>query len=151
VKILTLWQPWATLIAVGAKKYETRSWGTSYTGELVIHSAKRKMDEDSLIFLSVFNDVFSDELTLSTDIKDYPLGVIVAHTNMTECVEMNFDTFNDLSPMESFVGDWEAGRYAWKLDEVRALQEPIPYKGSQGLKSLHPSSVQLVESTLSYF
>lgn len=40
MKAITLTQPWATLIAVGAKKIETRSWSTSYRGPLAIHAAK---------------------------------------------------------------------------------------------------------------
>ena len=40
MKALTLTQPWATLIAVGAKRIETRSWGTSYRGRIAIHAAK---------------------------------------------------------------------------------------------------------------
>lgn len=39
MKALTLHQPWASLIAVGAKKIETRSWSTSYRGPLAIHAA----------------------------------------------------------------------------------------------------------------
>lgn len=30
MKAISLWQPWASLMAVGAKRYETRSWGTLY-------------------------------------------------------------------------------------------------------------------------
>jgi hypothetical protein len=40
MKILSLTQPWATLIALGAKQIESRSWRTSYTGPLAIHAAK---------------------------------------------------------------------------------------------------------------
>lgn len=40
MKTLTICQPWATLIAIGAKHIETRSWGTRYRGPLAIHAAK---------------------------------------------------------------------------------------------------------------
>lgn len=40
-KMLTLHQPWASLVAVGRKRIETRSWSTSYRGPLAIHAAKR--------------------------------------------------------------------------------------------------------------
>jgi hypothetical protein len=40
VKALTLWQPWASLVALGVKTIETRSWSTSYRGPLAIHAAK---------------------------------------------------------------------------------------------------------------
>lgn len=39
MKALTLHQPWASLIAIGAKRIETRSWSTSYRGPLAIHAA----------------------------------------------------------------------------------------------------------------
>jgi hypothetical protein len=41
VKALSLWQPWASLIAVGAKRFETRSWQTSHRGPLLIHAAQK--------------------------------------------------------------------------------------------------------------
>lgn len=40
MKALTLHQPWASLIATGAKTLETRSWPTRYRGPLAIHAAK---------------------------------------------------------------------------------------------------------------
>jgi len=41
MKAISLWQPWATLISIGAKRIETRSWETLYRGSIVIHAAKR--------------------------------------------------------------------------------------------------------------
>ncbi|UWG96803.1 ASCH domain-containing protein [Dehalobacter sp. DCM] len=43
MKAITLWQPWASLLACGAKKYETRSWDTSYRGPIAIHAAARSI------------------------------------------------------------------------------------------------------------
>ena len=40
IKAISLWQPWANLIAVGAKKYETRSWKTNYRGALLICASR---------------------------------------------------------------------------------------------------------------
>lgn len=40
MKAITLTQPWATLVAIGAKRIETRSWATRYRGPLAIHAAK---------------------------------------------------------------------------------------------------------------
>jgi hypothetical protein len=41
MKAITIIQPWATLLAIGEKKFETRSWGTKYRGELAIHASKK--------------------------------------------------------------------------------------------------------------
>lgn len=42
MKALTIWQPWATAIAIGAKRIETRSWETHYRGPIAIHAAARR-------------------------------------------------------------------------------------------------------------
>ena len=41
MKVLTLFQPWATLVILGEKKIETRSWKTNYRGEIAIHAGKK--------------------------------------------------------------------------------------------------------------
>lgn len=41
MKAITTWQPHASLIAIGAKPIESRSWRTQYRGPLAIHAAKR--------------------------------------------------------------------------------------------------------------
>jgi len=42
VKVLSLLQPWATLVVMGIKKIETRSWSTTHRGALLIHASKGK-------------------------------------------------------------------------------------------------------------
>jgi len=43
MKAITIWQPWASLLASGGKMYETRPWETSYRGPIAIHAAKLGM------------------------------------------------------------------------------------------------------------
>lgn len=45
MKAITIWQPWASLIACGAKRYETRSWPTKYRGPIAIHAAAVKVPQ----------------------------------------------------------------------------------------------------------
>ena len=42
MKALTIIQPWATLLAAGKKRIETRSWKTNYRGEILIHAGGMK-------------------------------------------------------------------------------------------------------------
>ena len=42
MKAITLRQPWASLVALGVKAIETRSWSTRYRGPLAIHAAARQ-------------------------------------------------------------------------------------------------------------
>jgi hypothetical protein len=46
MKSITIIQPWATLIALGEKKYETRGWPTKHRGPLAIHAGK-KIDKEA--------------------------------------------------------------------------------------------------------
>ena len=40
MKVLTIRQPWATLIVEGYKRFEFRSWKTNYRGDILIHAGK---------------------------------------------------------------------------------------------------------------
>src|SRR6266567_3747703 len=57
IPALTLTQPFATLVAGGAKHLETRSWSTSYRGPLAIHAAKGfPADAEALCEVSPFRE-----------------------------------------------------------------------------------------------
>ena len=47
MKVLTLKQPWATLVAEGIKKYEFRTWKTNYRGKILIHAGVG-IDKDAM-------------------------------------------------------------------------------------------------------
>jgi hypothetical protein len=51
MKALSLWQPWATLVSIGAKRIETRSWPTKYRGPLAIHAGLTRRRELDLLCL----------------------------------------------------------------------------------------------------
>lgn len=100
-KVLTLTQPWATLVAIGAKKIETRSWNTSYRGELLIHAAAgfgkggmRKHKElcGTEPFCAVLNAAMRAWDTPPKSLKEMaehpfmPMGAIVAVCELIDCV-----------------------------------------------------------------
>lgn len=62
MKAITIWQPWASLLAIGAKKYETRSWATNYRGPIAIHAAKKDPCMISFIGLDEFDAAASEAL-----------------------------------------------------------------------------------------
>jgi activating signal cointegrator 1 len=83
MKIITIWQPWASLIALGFKKFETRSWGTHYRGKLAIHAARRKIRRHELAKIS-FDSIGCLDFSYLDSI-DYPYGQIVAVSDLTSC------------------------------------------------------------------
>ncbi|WP_138756472.1 ASCH domain-containing protein [Paenibacillus sinopodophylli] len=136
MKAITIIQPWATLIAIGAKKYETRSWPTKHRGELAIHAGK-KID---------FNACREPEIRAALEEWGFtefnlPTGAVVATAQLENCLK-SVDTWTDgyelegkrlvYSPEYEF-GDFTPGRYAWEMSDVKQLKEPIKAKGQQGL------------------
>ncbi|MEG4328630.1 DNA N-6-adenine-methyltransferase [Microcoleus sp. herbarium5] len=119
---ITLHQPWASLIAAGKKQYETRSWGTDYRGLIAIHAGKTRngCTKETLELLQIKSE------------NDLPYGVIVAVAELTDCIEMSSWFMAKIAHSEKVLGDWKKGRYAWKLENIRAI-EPIPATGKQGL------------------
>lgn len=147
MRVLSLTQPWATLIAIGAKSFETRSWGTSYRGPLAIHAAKGLGPIGGinglidLLMRDPFHDVLKEHEYFFT--ADFPRGAIVAVCTLAEVYEIHDNglwahhTIHSLpgEPERSF-GNYAPGRFAWKLTAVQALREPLPYQGAQRLRGI---------------
>jgi hypothetical protein len=117
---ITLHQPWASLIAAGKKHYETRSWSTDYRGPIAIHAGKKFEQDESLINL------------LEISATEVPLGAVVAIAEMTDCILMTEEFISQQTETELRCGDWKVDRYAFKFENVRAI-ESIQAVGKQGL------------------
>jgi hypothetical protein len=152
MKVLTLLQPWATLVVIGAKKIETRSWNTKYRGPVLIHASKKKIPE--LLQLQctwAFDAAFhSMGGTMSPGAKinfarDLPFGAIIGMAEITDCRPTDSFTVKELDKKrypqgrifdcwtERQLGDYTPGRYGWLLSNPVRFETPIPAKGSLGL------------------
>lgn len=135
VKALTVWDPWAWLIRVGLKGYETRSWGTSYRGPLFICAAKRPIDRTWLRYI---NEILRAHGHASISIDEFRPGHAVALVDLTQDIICNFNAYGkrlrpeNLSDLELRLGDFSRKRHALKLENIRAI-EPFPVTGRQGL------------------
>ncbi|MFA4826593.1 MAG: ASCH domain-containing protein [Methanoregula sp.] len=129
IKAISIWQPWASLIAVVAKKFETRSWKTNYRGPLLICAAKKPFN--SFHFSATFVDAAQKALPYPIGGYQIPYGKAVAIADLTACLT-TFNYQTDWIGLEATFGDFSLGRYAWKLENVRAIK-PFPVKGRQGL------------------
>jgi activating signal cointegrator 1 len=134
MKCLSLWQPWASLIEVGAKTIETRSWSTRYRGPIAIHAAKR-WSRDQLDFCrwSQVEHALRGMISMPRrpPREALPFGVIVAVADLVDCYEI--DAVNlPSSPTERAFGDYTPGRFAWQLANIRAVPY-VPLCATQGL------------------
>ena len=145
MRCLTLTQPWASLVAIGAKRIETRSWGTNYRGPLAIHAAKgfAALPGGNLTDFCL-NEPFGSALFAGGIRKlvpgeDLPLGKVIAVGTLVTCIPLDDGpTVRDAlilsdAPHEREFGDYAVGRFAWILADVRPLPAPIPARGSLGL------------------
>lgn len=142
MKIITLWEPWASLIAKGYKKWETRSWPTPYRGWVAIHAGKNAKYIEELCFLLVQAGWKKSIFDPDPFPANWPFGCIVAAVDLVDCVPT--EKANP-SRQERAFGDYSPGRFAWIFREVRPTK-PLPFRGIPGLKDL-PFEI---ESALEY-
>lgn len=152
MKALTLFQPWATLIAIGAKKIETRSWSTKYRGPLAIHAGIEKKyvslrSKDYICAKEPFYSVLM-EYYRSKDLEQQlyrPMlhlrGAIIAICELVACVRTDKRPWA-LSDQEKAFGDYTPGRFMWILDKVQKLEKPIPVKGAMGLWNIQDFQIK---------
>lgn len=137
MKALTVHQPWATALAVGMKQYETRSRITNHRGEIAIHAGKTFNEE---VFEQLSGLAFENHMELplarrwsGAQPQDFPTGSVLAVGELTDCILMDEDLIASISDQERSLGHWEPGRYAYKIENVRLLPEPVSARGKQGL------------------
>lgn len=138
IKAISLWQPWASFIAFGLKKHETRSWSTPYRGLLAIHAAKRWTFNERVYYDRICHQFPEVASTMHCHTFQPPLGVMLCVCRLVDVSETQFGYSPSLSllsgrTLELAVGDWTPGRYAWKLEVVHVFEQPIPATGRQQL------------------
>jgi ASCH domain len=112
-KIITIRQPWASLIVHGFKDIENRSWSTSYRGPVLVHASMRPSGRPVADVARQFG--------IDLPQLELPLGGIVGTTNIIDCVDAHS------SP-------WFEGKFGFVLDGSRVLPFK-PWRGCLGLRS----------------
>lgn len=127
MKVISLTEPFATLISTGIKTIETRSWKTNYRGKLYIHASLTKIP------VTYKNN---QELMSLIDDKKLNFGNIVCSCDLVDCIEMTDEFIENIKkdyPKEYITGIYAPGRYAWILKNIEILDEPIKVKGHLGI------------------
>ena len=123
MKVITIKQPWATLIAEGYKEYEFRTWRTKFRGEILIHAGKG-VDKDAVKKFEHLN-------------LEYPTGCIIAKANITDCVSVDDKLRSELKKKDPLVYNGVIKRTDWtgfgfKIENVKKVN-PIPVNGKLSL------------------
>jgi hypothetical protein len=131
MKAITLWQPYATAVALGLKRFETRDWPTVYRGLLAIHAGTTTDTINPACVLRA-----EQELGPS---RTWPKGAIVAITRLTALRQSPGHAIENWPEPELFYGNFKIGRWAWKLELLVNLNsQPVYCRGAQGLWSVPP-------------
>lgn len=141
IPAISLWQPWAHLLATGAKRYETRSWQTPYRGLMAIHASKRwsvRMvcqcyEEPFFTILSHHGIRFParcDQVKLPG--LGLAFGAVVAVGRLAS-IRPASELLREIGAQERAFGDFSHGRWAWEYEDMVLLEVPFPCTGRQGI------------------
>ena len=166
IKVITIYQPWATLLAHGIKQIETRPKPTTHKGLYLIHAAKKWTPAQIAI---CSKEPFYHSLQLiglekkPWDIM-FPLGCIVGSFYVDECFKIKQDLGIDnvlgkipiiasngnliISFDEYSYGNFGLDRFAWIGIKHKVLKKPIPYKGGQGYYRNFNGDLNLIKELL---
>jgi len=163
MKCLSLTQPWASLMALGAKQIETRSWKTDFRGPVAIHASLnfpayareyclRSDTYDLLYQAGLCRRVAAMRgsiLTAGLQVLEMPFGCIIATGRLVDVVRTDYVACDPalcpgeivrhqpfgmhISQREFAFGNYEDGRFAWIFEDLRALPEPIVAGGAHRL------------------
>lgn len=123
MKVITIKQPWTTLIAKGYKEYEFRTWKTKYRGDILIHAGKG-IDKKAMSRFENLN-------------LECPKGCIIAKAKITDCIYVDDKFVRDVVPKNPEVykelinkDNWNV--YGFKIEDVEEI-EPIQINGKLSL------------------
>lgn len=136
MKALTLWQPWASLVALRVKLYETRCWTTRYRGPLAIHAAAKTptfldASRHTEQFITELADVMNVRISSVDDaVAKLPRAAVLCIVDLG-AIEETSRVREILCERELIFGNYEDGRYAWPMEMLENLETPIPAKGNR--------------------
>ena len=122
MKVLTIKQPWATLIMQGYKRFEFRSWQTKYRGELLIHAGKG-IDKEAMNRLAKYLP------------EKLQYGKILGKVKLVDCIKMSPE-FKELLLKENsdiYTKSSFKENYGWQVSDVEVFGDPIEAKGHLSL------------------
>lgn len=116
MKVLSVRQPWASLIVHGPKRVENRTWRTDYRGPLLIHAAKSRK--------SLWPGADSIE-----GLPPLAFGAIIGLVDLVDCIPV--ERMRRIAPADHFV----EGPWCWRVANPRPI-ELAPCQGTLGLFDL---------------
>ena len=118
MKVLSIREPWASLIVNGYKTYEFRTWNTKYRGKILIHSS-----------LSIEKKNLNRFKNYNININS---GYIIGEAQITDSVWIDEKLHKKLLKKDKEVYKNSVNCYGFKLENIKKYKKPIPAKGRLG-------------------
>lgn len=131
MKAITLHQPYASALASGLTRYDTRSWKIQYRGAIAIHAGKKPVDGEEFTTLTQRINTLCPRRFMSA--ASLPFGSVIAVAEIRDCIEITDDLIAGIDPVERILGDWQSGRHAWLITNMRRFEQPLEHRGLPGL------------------
>lgn len=135
VKVISIWQPFASLIIEGHKFVETRGWAAPRSIiKSTIGIAATKVitpDQRAAVQDPLFARYYAETGLPSLDAL--PRGAILGTVYLNSCDLIDDETMEDVTEEERAFGWWTPGRYAWRLRYPQKYKYPISARGAQGV------------------
>jgi phage N-6-adenine-methyltransferase len=92
---------------------------------------------------------YKEYLKIKDELQLPPWGIFthacaIALVDLVDCIDMTAEFIAEQSRIEILCGDWQVGRYAWKLENIQPLAKPFAVKGKQGFFSITATNQQLL-------
>lgn len=129
MKAISLWRPWPWTFFHAGKRFENRTWKPpeSIIGELVAMHAAKKYDADTE--MDMRGGRFGKHaMIVPPGASAHPTGIVGV---------FRVTGYIDLEQFEGVIDSpWAFGPVCWTVSDVVQLDQPIPYRGRQGLWNL---------------
>ena len=132
MKLISMWEPWATLYVLGQKRIETRGWATYHKGWIAVHATKGGLSRAEMEE-TCGEPYFREALR---GVGPFHHGCIIGLVRLVDCYSTGrvFNAYPELdTPKERAFGDYEPGRFGLVAGEAIRIPEPIPWKSRQGM------------------
>ena len=120
MKVISIKQPWASLIINGYKKFEFRTWKTKYRGKILIH-ASQTIDKEAMSKFKHLN-------------LEYHTGYIIGEVDIIDCIKVDSKLNKELKKENKIIYEENyIDCYAFKLDNIIKYNNLIKIKGQLGI------------------
>lgn len=148
MRVISIWNPWASLIVHRHKFFETRSWPApaALIGERIGIAATKSIRPEQL---TAYNDPDFQQFYSETglpELMELPRGCILGTVELHSCEVMTEEFMEEVTEEEKMFGMWMVGHYAWRLRDPKRFRDPIIARGAQGLWSYDDHGVLPIEA-----